>query len=95
MLMTKDDPDAAGWAISVLQEAGAIRECDEHGWSRTASIRMPASAPSSSPARIRRSASLRTRPWPRFGTRWTRSATPAWSARRLIDAKSVPCTFAG
>jgi hypothetical protein len=23
-----------GWAISVLQEAGAIRECDEHGWMR-------------------------------------------------------------
>ena len=21
-----------GWAVSVLQEAGAIRECDEHGW---------------------------------------------------------------
>ena len=21
-----------GWAISVLQEAGAIRECQEHGW---------------------------------------------------------------
>jgi len=21
-----------GWAISVLQEAGAIRECAEHGW---------------------------------------------------------------
>lgn len=21
-----------GWAISVLQEAGAITECDEHGW---------------------------------------------------------------
>ena len=21
-----------GWAISVLQEAGAIRECGEHGW---------------------------------------------------------------
>jgi len=20
------------WAITVLQEAGAIRECDEHGW---------------------------------------------------------------
>jgi hypothetical protein len=20
------------WAISVLQEAGAIRECEEHGW---------------------------------------------------------------
>ena len=23
-----------GWAISVLQEAGAIRECDEHSWMR-------------------------------------------------------------
>jgi hypothetical protein len=21
-----------GWAIYVLQEAGAIRECEEHGW---------------------------------------------------------------
>jgi hypothetical protein len=21
-----------GWAISVLYEAGAIRECEEHGW---------------------------------------------------------------
>jgi hypothetical protein len=21
-----------GWAISVLQEVGAIRECEEHGW---------------------------------------------------------------
>jgi hypothetical protein len=21
-----------GWAISVLHEAGAIRECEEHGW---------------------------------------------------------------
>ncbi|MDI4234162.1 hypothetical protein OZ411_15215 [Bradyrhizobium sp. Arg237L] len=21
-----------GWAISVLQEAGAVRECEEHGW---------------------------------------------------------------
>ena len=23
-----------GWAISVLQEAGAIRECEDHGWVR-------------------------------------------------------------
>ena len=23
-----------GWAISVLQETGAIRECEEHGWMR-------------------------------------------------------------
>lgn len=36
MLMTKERPQPIrtlrGWAISVLQEAGAIRECDEHGW---------------------------------------------------------------
>jgi hypothetical protein len=23
-----------GWAISVLMEAGAIRECEEHGWKK-------------------------------------------------------------
>ncbi len=38
MLMTKDRRPAIrtlrGWAISVLQEAGAIRECEEHGWNR-------------------------------------------------------------
>jgi hypothetical protein len=36
MLMTKERRPAirrlGGWAISVLQEAGAIRECEEHGW---------------------------------------------------------------
>ncbi len=36
MLMTKERRPAIrtlrGWAISVLQEAGAIRECEEHGW---------------------------------------------------------------
>jgi hypothetical protein len=38
MLMTKERPRAIrtlrGWAISVLQEAGAIRECEEHGWAQ-------------------------------------------------------------
>jgi hypothetical protein len=38
MLMTKERRPAIrtlrGWAISVLQEAGAIRECEEHGWMR-------------------------------------------------------------
>ena len=38
MLMTKERPKAIrtlrGWAISVLQEAGAIHECEEHGWAR-------------------------------------------------------------
>jgi hypothetical protein len=36
MLMTKERRPATctlrGWAISVLQEAGAILECEEHGW---------------------------------------------------------------
>ena len=25
-------PTLRGWAINVLNEAGAIRECEEHGW---------------------------------------------------------------
>jgi hypothetical protein len=38
MLVTKK-PRAAirsveGWAIGILLEAGAIRECEEHGWMR-------------------------------------------------------------
>ena len=36
MLMTRERRSAIrtlhGWAISALQEAGAIRECEEHGW---------------------------------------------------------------
>jgi hypothetical protein len=36
MLMFKERRPAIrtlrGWAIAVLQEAGAIRECEEHGW---------------------------------------------------------------
>ena len=38
MLMTSERRPAIrtmrGWAIDVLQEAGAIRECEEHGWMR-------------------------------------------------------------
>jgi hypothetical protein len=37
MLMMRERPafrTIEGWAISVLQEAGAIRECEEHGWMR-------------------------------------------------------------
>jgi hypothetical protein len=36
MLMTTERRPAIrtlrGWAISVLQDASAIRECEEHGW---------------------------------------------------------------
>jgi hypothetical protein len=38
MLTTKERRPAIrtlrGWAISLLHEAGAIRECEEHGWMR-------------------------------------------------------------
>jgi hypothetical protein len=38
MLMTKERRPAIrtlrGWALSVLQEAGAIHECEEHGWAK-------------------------------------------------------------
>ena len=38
MLVTKMPRPAIrtleGWAISVLLDAGAIRECEEHGWMR-------------------------------------------------------------
>ncbi|QQO19118.1 hypothetical protein JJB98_03935 [Bradyrhizobium diazoefficiens] len=38
MLMTKERRPAVrtlrGWALSVLQEAGAIHECEEHGWAK-------------------------------------------------------------
>jgi hypothetical protein len=36
MLMTRERRRAIrtlrGWAINVLNEAGAIRECEDHGW---------------------------------------------------------------
>lgn len=38
MLLTKERQPAirtlCGWAINVLQEAGAIHECEEHGWAK-------------------------------------------------------------
>jgi hypothetical protein len=38
MLMTKERRPPIrtlrGWAVSVLQEAGAVRECETHGWMR-------------------------------------------------------------
>ncbi|MHC2664588.1 hypothetical protein ACMA5K_33890 [Bradyrhizobium diazoefficiens] len=38
MLITKERRPAIrtlrGWAIDVLQEAGAIHECQEHGWAK-------------------------------------------------------------
>lgn len=50
-----------GWAIDVLLVAGAIPECEEHGWARDRPIRTRAHAPSVSPVRIRPMASLQTK----------------------------------
>jgi hypothetical protein len=48
-----------GWAISVLVEAGAISECEEHGWMKDrGDPHARERALSSSPARILRPASL-------------------------------------
>ena len=85
MLMMKERRPAfrtiEGWARLVLLEAGAIRECEEHGWMRDRSDPMPANAPFSSLGRIRPPASLRSRRSLLFATCWIRSATPARSAR--------------
>ena len=81
MLMTKASRPAVrtlrGWAISVLQNAGAIRECEEHGWmqdradpnARERAFEMASTRP--------RRASLQ-RPLPLQSLRsWRASATPA------------------
>ena len=68
-----------GWAISVLQEAGAIRECEAHGWmqdradahARERAFDIARRNPQASPLMKRR---------PKFATCWTRSAIPAQNA---------------
>jgi hypothetical protein len=72
MLMTTREKRPAtrtlrGWAIAVLQEAGAIKECEEHGGCRTAPIRTPASALSTSRERSDR---------PEFRRKRQRSPSP-------------------
>ena len=85
MLMTRERRSAIrtlhGWAIAVLQEAGAIRECEERGWMQDRADHTPASAPSTSPARIRPRASLRRLPRSRLRRCSTRSEIPVRSAR--------------
>lgn len=50
MLMTSERRPAVwtmrGWAIQVLQEAGAIRECEEHGWMQDRALVEPSRAAS-------------------------------------------------
>ena len=72
MLMTSERRPAIrtmrGWAIDVLQKAGAIRECEEHGWMQDAPIRMHGSGPSISPVETRQQASPLMQRRPRFTT---------------------------
>ena len=93
MLMFKERRPAIrtlrGWAISVLQEAGAIAECELHGWMLDRPIRMRAGVLSTSPANIRPQGSLRTKRSPRSRRCWTRSVTPARIARPRSANKRV------
>jgi hypothetical protein len=83
MLMIKERTPAIrtlrGWAISVLQEAGAIHECETHGWMRDRTD-PHAREPSTSAAWIRRPTSRRTKRAPRSPKCSTQSVIPAPSA---------------
>ena len=62
-----------GWARLILLEAGAIRECEEHGWMRDRSD-------SHARERALRPASLRSKRTLLLAMSWMRSATPARNA---------------
>jgi len=88
-----------GWARSVLLEAGAIRECEEHGWMRD---RADPHARGRAFELARRDPPPDVSPEeasPLFAMCWTRSATPARSAlpnpvrrshQRAADVPSPP-----
>ena len=78
-----------GWAISVLQEAGAIRECEEHGWMKDRAD--PHSRELAASRRVPGSAVWRFtgRSCSRSRTYLTRLAIPARSARP-IAARLLP-----
>lgn len=94
MLMVKERraADAAGVAISVLLDAGAIRECEVHGWmmDRT-DPDAPGARPRRRPPGSDRPVYLWTRQSPLFRTCWIRSGTRARSARPRTKA----CAAAG
>jgi hypothetical protein len=92
MLMTKKKRPAVrtlrGWAISVLNEAGAIRECEEHGWALDRAVPHARERAIDLARQARRPASPRKEPWRRSATSSIRSATPARVVRRT-KARSV------
>ena len=70
-----------GWAISLLQEAGAIPECEQHGWMQDHSDPHARERAVEAARHDPPPGSLRMLRWPRCGKSWTRSATPAPSVR--------------
>jgi hypothetical protein len=67
---------------SILLEAEAVRECEDHGWMQVAPILVLAIARSPSPGSIRYSAFLQTTPSPRSRISLRRSATPVRIVRQ-------------
>jgi hypothetical protein len=76
-----------GWAISVLQEAGAIRECEEHGWMQDRADPHARERIFDIERRHPPAWALRRKPPPRSATCWIRSATLARSVRRPSDQR--------
>jgi hypothetical protein len=89
MLMTRERRPAIrtlhSWAINVLNEAGAIRECEDHGWMRDRADPHARERAVDIAARTRRLGSRRSRQPSQSRMCWIRSATPARSARLRID----------
>jgi hypothetical protein len=81
-----------GWAISVLQEAGAIHECEEHGWMQDRAD-PHARERAMLVARQNPPVGLRTRRRPRSKTFSARLTMPALSARPLSDRGSLLAQF--
>ena len=83
MLITKERRPAIrtlrGWAINVLNEAGAIRECEDHGW-LDEGPRRPACAPA------------RRRHTPRGRAAWRLAAVGSRRNRRSagFDRRHLP-----
>src|SRR3954471_2688983 len=97
MLMTNQRGPAVrtlrGWATFVLQESGAIRECEEHGWmqDRTdphARKRALAEARRDPPASIAPEQAVAE-----IRTSWTRSAIAVPSARQMRLGRPTGAPF--
>jgi hypothetical protein len=74
-----------GWAISMLRKPEPSESATCTAGCRTVLIRMPASAPSPSPVKIRRMAFLPSGLLLKFVTRSIRSVTPVQNVHRNVS----------